>query len=109
MTGYELVAHTERGTGLRVFENRVLKRIFGPKREEIRVEWRKLHKEELNDLYYSPSIVREIKSRRIGWAGHVEHTEERRGAYRILVRKPEGRSPLGRPRRRWEDNIKTDL
>jgi hypothetical protein len=94
---------------LRVFENRVLRRIFGPKRDEIIVEWRKLHNEELNDLYSSPNIVRVIKSRRMKWAGHVARMGERRGVYRVLVGKPEGKRPLRRPRRRWEDNIKMDL
>jgi hypothetical protein len=89
---------------LRVFENRVLKRIFGPKRDEVTGEWRRLHNEELNDLYSSPNIIRMIKLRRMSWAGHVACMGEGRGAYRILV----GR-PLGRPRCRWKDNIKTDL
>jgi len=89
-------------------ENRVLRRIFGSKRDEVTGEWRKQHNEELNDLYSLPSIVRVIKSRRMRWAGHVARMGQRRGAYRILVRKPEGRRPLGRPRRRWEDNIKID-
>jgi hypothetical protein len=92
-----------------LFENRVLRRIFGPKRDEVTAEWRRLHNEELNDLYSSLNIVRVIKSRRMRWAGHVVCMRERRGAYRILVRRPEGRRPLGRPRRRWEDNIKMDL
>jgi len=94
---------------LRVFENRVLKRIFGPKRDEVTGEWRKLHNEELNDLHCSPNIVRVIKSRRMGWAGHVARVGEGRVVYRVLVRKPEGTKSLGRPRRRWEDNIKMDL
>jgi hypothetical protein len=92
-----------------VFENRVLRRIFGPKRYEATGEWRRLHNEELNDLYSSPNIIRVIKSRRTRWAGQVARMGEKRGAYRILVGRPEGRRPLGRPRRRWEDNIKTDL
>jgi hypothetical protein len=92
-----------------VFENRVLKRIFGPKRDEVIAEWRRLHNEELNDLYSSPNIIRVIKSRRMRWAGYVAHMGVRRGAYRILVGRPEGRRPLGRPRRRWEDNIKMYL
>ena len=91
---------------LAVFENRVLRRIFGPKRDEVTGEWRKQHYEELNDLYSSPSIVWVIKSRRMRWAGHVARMGERRGAYRVLVGKPEGKRPLGRPRCRWEDNIK---
>jgi len=94
---------------LRVFENRGLGRIFGPKRDEGTGEWRKLHNEELNDLYCSPNIVRVIKSLRMRWAGHVARMEERRGVYRVLVGKPEGKRALGRPRRRWEDNIKMDL
>jgi hypothetical protein len=91
-----------------VFENRVLRRIFGPRRDEVTGEWR-LHNEELIDLYSSPNIVRVIKSRRMRWAGHVARMGERRGVYRVVVGKPEGRRPLGRPRCRWEDNIKTDL
>ena len=94
---------------LRVFENMVLRRIFGPRREEVTGEWGRLHNEELNDLYTSPNIVRVIKSRRMTWAGHVVHTVEERGVYRVLVRKPEGKRPLGRPRRRWVDNIRMDL
>jgi hypothetical protein len=94
---------------LRLFENRVLRRIFGSKRDEIMGEWRKLHNEELNDLYCSQNIVRVIKSRRMRWAGHVARMGERRGVYRVLVGKPEGKRPLGGPRLRWEDNIKKDL
>ena len=94
---------------LRVFENRVLRRMFGPKRDEVTGEWKKLHNEELNNLYSLPNIGWVIKSRRMRWAGHVARMGEGRGVYRILVRKPEGRRPLGRPRRRWEDNIKMDL
>jgi hypothetical protein len=94
---------------LRVFENRVLRRIFGPKRDEATVECRRLHNDELNDLYSSPSIIRVIKSRRMKWAGHVARMEEKRGAYRILVGEPERRRSLGRPRRRRDDNIKMDL
>jgi len=86
-----------------------LRRIFGPKRDEVTEEWWKLHSEELNNLYFSPNIVRVIKSRRMKWAGHVAHMGERRGVYRVLVGKPEGKRPLGRPRRRWEDNFKMDL
>jgi len=93
---------------LRVFENRVL-RIFGPKRDEVTGEWRKLHNEELNDLYCSPIIVRVIKSRRMRWVGPVARMGEGRAVYRVLVGKPEGKRPLGRPRCRWEDNIKMDL
>jgi hypothetical protein len=94
---------------LRVFENRVLRRIFGPKRDEVIREWRRLHNDELYDLYSSPNIIRVIKSRRMKWAGHVACMRYRRGAYRILVGRPEGKRPLGRPRRRWEDTIKMDL
>jgi hypothetical protein len=72
-------------------------------------EWRRLHNEELNDLYSSPNIIPVIKSRRMRWEGHVAHMGEKRGAYRILVGRPKGRRPLGRPRRRWEDNIKINL
>jgi hypothetical protein len=94
---------------LRVFENKVLRRIFGLKRDEVTGEWRRLHNKELYALYSSPNIIRVIKSRRMRWARHVARMGERRGAYRALVGKPEGRRPLGRPRHRWEDNIKTDL
>jgi hypothetical protein len=92
-----------------VFENRVLRRIFGPKRDEVSGEWRKLHNEELHDLYSSPSIIRIIKKRRMRWAGHVARMGEKRNAYRLLVGKPEGKIPLGRPRRGWVDNIRMDL
>jgi len=94
---------------LRVFENRVLRRIFEPKRDEVTGEWRKLHNEELNNLYSSPNIVQVIKSRRMRWVGHVAHMREGRGVYRVLVGKPKGRRPLGRPRCRWEDNIRMNL
>jgi hypothetical protein len=90
-------------------EYRVLRRIFGPKRDEATGEWRRLHNEELRDLYSSLNFTRVIKSRRIRWAGYVARMGEKIGAYRILVGRPEGRQPLGRPRRRWEDNIKMDL
>jgi hypothetical protein len=93
---------------LRVFENRALKRIFGPKREEDG-SWRKLHNDELRSLYSSPNIVRVIKSRRMRWVGHVARMGEGRGVYRVLVGRPEGKRPLGRPRRRWEGNMKLDL
>ena len=93
---------------LRVFENIVL-RIFGPRRDEVTGEWRRLHNEELNDLYSSHNIVRVIKSRRMRWAGHVARMGEERGVYRVLVGKPKGRRPLGRPRRRLADNIRMDL
>jgi hypothetical protein len=90
---------------LRVFENRVLRRIFGRKRDEVTAEWRKLHNEELIDLYSSPNIFRLIKSRRMRWAGHVSGMGEGRGVYRVLVVKPEGKRPLGITRRRWVNNI----
>jgi hypothetical protein len=92
-----------------VFENRMLRRIFAPKRDEATGECRTLHNEELNDLYSSPNIVRVVKSRRMRWAGHVTRTGKGRGVYRILVGRPEGRRLLGRPRRRWEENMKMDL
>jgi hypothetical protein len=92
-----------------MFENRVLRRIFGSKRDEVTEEWRKLHNEKLNNLYSSPNILRVIKSRRMRWTGHVARMGKKRGVYRILVGKPEGKRPHGRPRRRWEDNIKMDL
>jgi len=88
---------------------RVLRRISGPKRDEVTGEWRKLRNEELNDLYCSPNNVRVIKSRRMRWAGHVACIGEGRGVYRVLVGKPEGKRPLGRPRHGWEVNIKMDL
>ena len=84
-------------------------RIFGPKTDEVTGEWRQLNDEKLNDLYSSPNIVRVIKSRIMRWAGHVARIGEGRGMYRVLVGKPEGKRPLGRPRHRWEDNIKLDL
>jgi hypothetical protein len=87
----------------------VLRRVFGRKWDEVTGEWRKLHNEEVNDLYSLPSIVRVVKSRRMRWAGHVARMGEDRGVYRELVGKPEGKRPLGRPRLRWEDNIKMDL
>jgi hypothetical protein len=87
----------------------VLRRIFGQKRDEVTGEWRKLHNEELRDLYSSPSIIRIIKSRRMRWVGHVAPIRKKRNAYRLLVGKPEGKRLLGRPRRRWVDNIRMDL
>ena len=86
---------------LRVLENMALRTIFGPRRNEVTGKWRRLHNVELNDLYSSPKIVRVIKSRRMRWAGHVTRLCEERGVYRVLVRKPEGRRPLGGTRRRW--------
>ncbi|KAJ4448399.1 hypothetical protein ANN_10415 [Periplaneta americana] len=94
---------------LRVFENKVLRKLFGAKRDEVIGEWRKLHNTELHALYSSPDIIRNIKSRRLRWAGHVARMGEFRNAYRALVGRPEGKRPLGRPRRRWEDNIKMEL
>jgi hypothetical protein len=94
---------------LRIFENRVLRRIFVQKGNEVTGSWIKLHNEELHDLYSSPSIIKIIKSRRMKWAGHVSRLGEKRNAYRLLVGKPEGKRPLGRPRQRWLDNIKMDL
>jgi hypothetical protein len=92
-----------------VFENRVLRRIFGPKRIEVTGERRKLHNEELHILYSSPNIIRQIKSRRMRWAGHVAHMGEERNVYRVLMGKPEGKRPLGGPRHRWEDGIRMGL
>jgi hypothetical protein len=83
--------------------------LFGPRRDEVRVEWKKLHNEELNELYWRPNIVRVIKSRRMRWEGHVAQMGERRVVYSVLVGKPEGKRPPGGPRRKWEDNIKMDL
>jgi len=92
-----------------VFENRVMRRVFGSKRDDVIEEWRKLHNEELSDLYSLPNIVRVVKSRRMRWVGYVARMGEGRGVHRVLVGKPEGKRPLGRPRCRWEDNIKTDI
>jgi hypothetical protein len=94
---------------LRVFEKKVMRRIFGPKRNEMTEEWRKLHNKELRDLYSSPSIIRKIKSRRMRWTEHVARTAVKRDAYRLLVGKPEGKRTLGKPRRMWMDNIRMDL
>jgi hypothetical protein len=94
---------------LRVFENKVLRRILGPMRVEVTEGWRKLHNKELRDLYSLPSIIRIIKLRRMRWVGHVALTGEKRNAYRLLVGKPEGRRPLGKPGHMWMDNIKMDL
>jgi hypothetical protein len=94
---------------LRVFENRVLRRIFGSKRGEVTGEWRKLHSGELHNLHSSPDIIRQIKSRNMRWAGHVARMGEGRKVYRVLVGKPEEKRPVGRPRRRWEDRIGVDL
>jgi len=92
-----------------VFENRVLRKIFGSKRDEVTGEWRKLHHEERSDLYCLPNIVRVVKSRRMKWEGHVARMGQGRGVHRVLVGKPEVKRPFGRPRRRWENNIKMDL
>jgi hypothetical protein len=93
---------------LKVFENRVLRRIFGPKRDEVIGEWRKLHNEELHNLYSSPDIIRQIKSRQMRWAGHVARMGEERKLYKVLVGKPEGKRPLARPRHKWEHRIRID-
>ena len=87
----------------------MLRRVFGPKRDEVTGEWRRLHKKELYALYSSSNIIRVIKSRRLRWAGHIARIGDRRGAYRVFMGKPEIRRPLGKPRRRCEDNIKTNL
>jgi hypothetical protein len=92
-----------------MFENRVLRRIFRPKRDEVTGEWRKLHNEELNNLYSSPDIIRQVKSRRMRWAGLVARMREERKVYKVLVGKPEGKRPLVRPRRRWKDGVRMDL
>jgi hypothetical protein len=94
---------------LRVSENRVLRRIFGPKRDEVTGEWSKLHNEELHNLYSCPNIIRQVKSRKMRWAGHVARMGEDRNMFRVLIGKLEGKRPLGRPRRRWEDGITVDL
>jgi hypothetical protein len=92
-----------------MFENRVFRRIFGPKRDEVTGEWRKLHNEELHSLYSSPDIITQVKSRRMRWAGHVARMGGERKVCNVLVGKPEGKRPLGRPRRRWADGIGRDL
>jgi len=108
--GYETWSLTFREERrLRVFENKVLGKIFEPRRDEVTGDWRRLHNEELNDLYSSANIVWVIKSRRMRWSGHVARMGEERGVYRVLVGKPEGRRQLGRPRCRWVDNIRMDL
>jgi hypothetical protein len=95
--------------GLLTFRGEPILRMFGPKRGEMTGEWRKLHNEELRDLYSSPNIMRIIKLRRMRWVGHVARMGEKRTSYRLLVGKPDGMKPLGRPRRRWVDNIRLDL
>jgi hypothetical protein len=92
-----------------MFENRFLRRIIGPKRDEVTGEWRKLHIEELHNLYSSPDIIRQVKLRRMRWAGHVARIGEERKLYKVLVGNPEGKRPLGRRSRRWEDGIRMDL
>jgi hypothetical protein len=92
-----------------VFENRVLRRIFGPKRNEVTREWRKLHTEKLHILYSSPNIITQVKSRRLRWVEHVASMGEEGNVYRVLMGKPEGKRPHGRPRHRWEDGIRMDL
>jgi hypothetical protein len=87
----------------------VLRRIFGPKRDEVTGEWRKLHNKELHNMYSSPDIIKQIKSRRMRWVGHVARMGKERKVYRFLVGKPKGKTPLGRPRRKWEDGIRIDL
>jgi len=104
-----LVAYTEGRRRLRVFENKMLRRIFGPKRDAVTRGWRELHIEELNDLHSSTNTIRVIISSRIRWAEHVESMGESSGVYRVLVGEPEGERPLERPRLRWVDNIKMDL
>jgi hypothetical protein len=93
---------------LRLFENRVLRRVFGAKRHDVTGKWRKLHEEELHDLYSSPNIVQVIKSKQMRWMEHVAQMGEERGVYRVLAGKPEGKRPLGKPRNRWED-IRMDI
>jgi hypothetical protein len=94
---------------MRVFENRFVRRIFGPKRNEVTGKWKKLHSEELHTLYLSPNIIKQIKSRRMRWVGHVAHMGEERKVYRFLVGKPKVKRPPRRPRRGWEDRIRMDL
>jgi hypothetical protein len=94
---------------LRVFENRVPRRIFGPKRDEVRGQWSKLHNGELHNLYSSPNIIWQMKSRRRRWAGHVAHMREERKVYKVLVGKHKGKNPLGRQRHNWKDGIKIDF
>jgi hypothetical protein len=94
---------------MKVFENRVLRRIFGPKRNVVTGEWRKLYNKELHILYSSTNIIRQFKARRMRWAGHVARMGEGRNVYKGLVGKPEGKRPLGRLRHRWKDEIRMDL
>jgi len=104
-----LVTHTEGESRPRVFKNRVLRRIFGPERDDVTGEWGRLHNELLNDLYFSPNIIRVINLRKMRWKGHVACMGERRSAYRILAGKPEGKRPLERPSPRRKENIKKDF
>jgi hypothetical protein len=94
---------------LRVFENRVLRKIFGSKGDDVTVKWRKLHNEEIHNLYSYADIIRQMKSRRMRWAGRVARMGEERKVYKVLVGNPEGKRPLGRPRRRWKGGIRMDL
>jgi hypothetical protein len=98
-----------KGHKLRVFQNRALRRIFRPKRDEVTGGWRKLHDEELHDLYSTPSIIRIMKSRRMRWTGHVARMRKKRNVYRLLVGKPEGKRPVGKPNLRWTDNTEMDI
>ena len=108
--GYETWSLTFREEHrLRMYENRVLRRIFGPKREEVTEEGRRLHNVKFHDLFASPNVILMIKLRRMRWNGHVVYMAERTGAYSVLVMGPEGKSPLGRPRHRWEYIIKMGL
>jgi hypothetical protein len=101
----KLECHNDNNRRLRVLGNRVVRKIFGPKWDEVTGEWRKLRNEEINDLYCSPNIIQVIQSRSMKWMEHLARLGERRGVYRVLVGRPEGGRPLARPRRRWEDNI----
>jgi hypothetical protein len=104
-----LISNIKREHRLRVFENRVLSRIFASKRDEVMGEWRRLHSGELHNLYAPPDITRQIKSRRMHWVGHVARMGEGRNVYRVFLGKPKGERPCGRPRHKWEDRIKLDL
>ena len=104
---WSLTLREERKLG--VSENMMMRRIFGPRRDEVTGEWRRMHNEELSGLYSSPNTVRVIKSSRMRWAGHVARMGEEMGVYRVLAGKSERKRPLGKPRRRWVDNIRMDL